>query len=344
VTVKVTVVPETRIDAGPIDAVAIDPSDELVACAGGESGRTYSVAVWTLDGGERAWATAAVVATQGRDRLAWSTDGKLLAVACGDGTIRVFDRRGKRTHTLGPGRKGKGAMAVAFAPTGELVSAGFDAMVRVWDVASGTQLRKMSHGGNDWVNTVRVSPGGVVASGGQHAAAKLWDLATGKLRATVAHGPPGPTFGWIGKVEGVAFSRDGALVATAGGGSSRKKEDCSIRVWNTSDGSERATLVGKGENHGLAFLEDGLIAALSYNPDSKTTSHSVVTLWNLATREAVLEIEAPQTAYRLAASLGGPWLLLGRTGWTGYAYEQPLGGIEVWKSVNRLLRDHPIPD
>jgi WD40 repeat protein len=151
------------------------------------------------------------------------------------------------------------------------------------------------------------------------------------LRASVAHGPPGATFGSIGKVEGVAFSRDGALVATAGGSSSRRKEDCWIRIWNASDGSEHTTLVGtKGENHGLAFLADGLIAALSFNPDNKTT-HSDLKLWDPATSRAVLEIEAPQTAYRLAASHAGDWVALGRTGWTGYAYEESLGGIEIWK-------------
>jgi WD40 repeat protein len=164
---------DKRIDAGAIDAIAVDPSDELIACAGGELSRSYRVSVWTIDG-ESVWTSDDVVPTQGRDRLAWSADGKLLAVACGDGTIRVFDRGGERTATLGPGRKGKAAMAVAFASGGELVSGGFDAIARVWDLGSGKQLRKLSHGGNDYINSVRVSRDGVVATGGQHANAKLW--------------------------------------------------------------------------------------------------------------------------------------------------------------------------
>ncbi len=317
---------EHEIAAGRIDAVAIDPSGELVACAGEPPSNL--LAVWHVERGKRVWGTDDIVPTQGRSRLAWSSDGKQLAVACGDSTIRLFDERGKRVALLGPTRKkGGGAMTVAFAPGDELVvSGGFDGIARVWEVASGKQLRKLSHGGKDYINSVSVS-GGIVATGGQNAEAKLWELATGKLRATVAHGPAG---GWIGKVETAAFSPDGAQLATAGGGSSRHKEDRWIRLWN-ADGSELAKLVGtKGENLGLAFVANRMLAALSFNPDNATT-HGDLKLWDTTTHKVVFSIEAPSTAYSLAASATAGRVVVGRTGFTGYEFDKALGGIQIWK-------------
>jgi WD40 repeat protein len=112
----------------------------------------------------------------------------------------------------------------------------------------------------------------------------LFDVATNKeIRQFKSDGPR------TNGIYGVAFSRDGKMVASAEG------SDSTVKVWEAATGKEIATLKHESWTMGAAF-----------SPDGKTIASAVVnhvTLWDLATRKEVATFKCP--AYRVAFSPDG---------------------------------------
>ncbi|MBC8077237.1 MAG: WD40 repeat domain-containing protein, partial [Chloroflexales bacterium] len=146
--------------------------------------------------------------------LSWSHDGALLALACDDGSVRLWDARGVEQAALAS--HSNWTRAVAFAPCDALLaSGGDDYSVRLWRLSDGALLHTCKgHSGN--VTTVAFVDNDTLASASLDRTVRLWRVSDGAPIATLE--------GHVGSVERVA-----ALPAT--GQIASASSDGTIRIW-----------------------------------------------------------------------------------------------------------------
>jgi WD40 repeat protein len=153
-----------------------------------------------------------------RGGLAYSPDGRWLAVVADHSTVGLWDTQQHRLAARWAGHAG-GIYSLAFSRDGRrLVSTGEDRTVRLWDTTTGAHLAVLP-GHTDEVFTAVFHPDGArVASAGRDRAILLWDVATGTEVARLE--------GHRDYVFCLAFSPDGITLASASG-------DFTVRLWDT---------------------------------------------------------------------------------------------------------------
>jgi WD40 repeat protein/serine/threonine protein kinase len=174
--------------------------------------------------------------------VAFSPDGRLVASASDDQTVRVWDpSSGEVRHVL-RGHSDQ-LYAIRFTPDGRrIVAASQDRCVVVWDLESGEVKRLTGHA--DVVVGVDCSPDSrLVASASDDTTVKLWDAERlTEVRTLCGHQD---------MVNAVAFSPDSRVVASA-------SYDQTIRLWEVDTGRQRSRLVGHaGFVWCVAFSRDG---------------------------------------------------------------------------------------
>jgi WD40 repeat protein len=201
--------------------------------------------------------------------VAYSPDGRCLASASWDQTVKVWDAAtGKELLPL-KGHRDR-VWGVAYSPDGRrLASASQDGTVKVWDLTTGQELLTLK--GYTSIPSVAYSPDGrCLASGGDdQAVVKVWDANTGKELLNLQ----GHTAG----VSGVAYRPDGRFLASAGW-------DKTVKVWDAANGKCLRTLVGHTD----------AVRSVAYSPDgchlASSSADHTVKVWDLTTRQEPLAL------------------------------------------------------
>ncbi len=233
---------------GYVDALAFSPdSAKLVSGCNNGSNIVTSVANGAILAACPGYVTSGRAAAV--TSVAFSMSG-IMASACEDGTIRVFDSSGNSlwTSTSSPDAHTTNVTGVAFSPDGSLLaSASMDQTVKIWSTSTWTLVQTLG-GNTNGATCVAFSPDGQkVVAGNGDGSVKICNWSSGNCLVSVAaHALP---------VTAAVFTPDGTRIISGG-------DDDSIRVWSTSTGAGILTLGGQREFVGaIAFSPDGTLCA-----------------------------------------------------------------------------------
>jgi len=233
--------------------------------------------------------------------VGWSPDGRTLASAGWDATVRLWDPATRRPVRTLTGHAGH-VTAFAWARDGRtLASAGVDGTVRLWEAGTGRAVRTLTgHDGPVW-GVAWARDGVTLASAGADGTVRLWDPVTGRTLHTLN--------GHVDGVWAVAWAPDGSALASAG-------QDGTVRLWDPATGRAVRTLAGHGKG----------VIALAWSPDARSLASAsedgTVRLWDpAAARTRLTLIGHSGTVQDVAWSPDGERLITGGADGTARIWE-----------------------
>ena len=252
--------------------------------------------------------------------VSFSRDGRLMASASADGTIRLWD--GGTGNSIEPALSGheQRVTSIAFDADGRVVSGSLDGTLRVWDAASPAErslgIELGGHGEAVW-DVAFGDEGRRIVSGGRDRTVRLWDAASRKEIGK-------PMTGHTESVTSVAFSPDHRLLASGSG-------DRTLRRWDAETGMP----VGEpSTGHTDSLL------SVAFSPNGRRIASAgadgSIRLWDAATGQpvgsplmghvgAVLDVAFSSDSSRLASGGADGTMRIWDTG-TGQSIGAPLTG------------------
>jgi WD40 repeat protein len=191
--------------------------------------------------------------------ISFSPDGKTIASASEDKTVKLWSIEGRELHTF-KGHSSK-VTSVSFSPDGKTIaSASEDKTVKLWSI-EGAELYTFK-GHSSAVTSVSFSPDSkTIASASSDGSVKLWSIEGTELHSLKKQS---------GGVTSVCFSPDGKTITFASG-------DGTIKSWSIE--SRDFLFLPEGEEG-----EGNLFISVSFSPDGKTIAFAsedkTVKLWS----------------------------------------------------------------
>jgi WD40 repeat protein len=210
-------------------------------------------------------------------QVRFSSDGRLLATACGN-VARVWETTGGRLAA--ELRHDANVRSVEFSRDGRrLATASGDGTAGVWDVESSRPLARMPH--RSGVVAVAFGRGGrtLASAGGQ--TVQLWNTHAVGPMVSLGHEA----------ARHVAFARDDRLLVAAG-------MENAVRIWDVSRAAVAWRIEAGGEVERIALHPDGDLLLVA-------TQASAVEIWSIVRRRRLARLAHPDAVYDIALSPDG---------------------------------------
>ncbi|GAA1041003.1 hypothetical protein GCM10009557_63710 [Virgisporangium ochraceum] len=215
--------------------------------------------------------------------LAFSPDGRLLAVSDGDETVQIWDVASRsQVGNSHPAEVGV-IRAVAFAGNGRLVTAGGNGQVRIWNVADRSRYGQPL--------TVGPAVDSMASTGNQVAAAVdnevlIWDVTTGREISR---------FAAVGNEGGLSVALDAAGTALAAAGAD------GFWLWDLTASPRQVIAERGGPAYAVAFGPDGRTVVTG----RRGAGGAIVWDARSGRRTATLDRSETANVYRVAVSPDG---------------------------------------
>jgi WD40 repeat protein len=221
-------------DPVPARVVVFSPAGNLLAAGTGTKDKPGQLTLFDVSTRKALWTHAE---DHGVTALAFSPDGKTLAVASSDPVTRLLNAATGQLESKLEGHV-KEVRGVAFSPDGKLLVTGaLDTTVKLWDLARRMEQTTLS-GHTDAVYSVAFSPDGKLLASAAGDGVRTWETATGQEKRKL---PPGESISRC-----VVFTPEGRWLLVGG-------YDGTVRLWSVEDGKLRARFQGPGGVNAAAF-------------------------------------------------------------------------------------------